>query len=69
MRFFHISDLHLGKMLHHVPLTETDQAFWVERFLETVDEYRPDAVVIAGDIYDRRVPPVEAVRLFDRLLT
>lgn len=69
MKFFHISDLHFGKMLHNMPLTETDQAFWVERFLEAVDEYQPEAVVIAGDIYDRRVPPVEAVRLFDRLLT
>ena len=69
MKFFHIADLHLGKMLHHVPLTETDQAFWVERFLEAVDEHRPDAVVVAGDIYDRRVPPVEAVRLFDHFLT
>lgn len=69
MKFFHIADLHLGKMLYHVSLTETDQAFWVERFLEAVDRHQPDAVVIAGDIYDRRIPPVEAVRLFDHLVT
>lgn len=68
MRFFHIGDLHFGKMLYNVPLTETDQAFWVDRFLEAVDEYGVDAVVIAGDIYDRRVPGAEAMSLFDRLL-
>ncbi|MBR2766264.1 MAG: exonuclease SbcCD subunit D [Blautia sp.] len=69
MKFFHIADLHFGKMLHNVPLTETDQAYWVEQFLQAVDTYEPDAVVIAGDIYDRRVPPPEALKLFDHLLT
>ena len=69
MKFFHIADLHFGKMLHSVPLTETDQACWVEQFLRAVDTHRPDAVVIAGDVYDRRVPSAEAMRLFDRLLT
>lgn len=68
MKFFHIGDLHFGKMLHNMPLTETDQAFWTEQFLHAVDEYQVDAVVIAGDIYDRRVPPQEAMQLFDHLL-
>ena len=69
MKFFHLGDLHFGKMLHNVPLIEEDQPFWVERFLEAVDVCEPDAVVIAGDVYDRRVPSPEAMRLFDRLLS
>ena len=69
MKFFHVSDLHFGKMLHNVPLIEKDQPFWVEQFIKAVDEYQPDAVVIAGDIYDRRVPSPEAMKLFGHLLT
>ena len=69
MRFFHLGDLHFGKMLHNVPLIEEDQPFWVEKFLQAVDKYGPDAVVIAGDVYDRRIPSPEAMRLFDHLLT
>ena len=69
MKFFHIADLHLGKMLHNVSLAGTDQAFWVEQFLQAADRFRPDAVVIAGDIYDRRVPGTDAMKLFDHMLT
>ena len=69
MKFFHIADLHLGRMLYHIPLVEEDQPFWVEQFLLAVDEHQPDAVVIAGDIYDRKVPSVEAMKLFDHLIT
>lgn len=69
MKFFHVGDLHFGKMLHNVPLVEADQPFWVEEFIKAVDKYQPDAVVIAGDVYDRKVPPPEAMRLFDHLLT
>ncbi len=69
MKFFHISDLHFGKMFFNISLTETDQRFWTERFLEAVDAYQPDAVVMAGDIYDRKLPSAEAMQLFDRLLT
>ena len=69
MKFFHIGDLHFGKMLHNVPLIEKDQPYWVERFIDAVDAYRPDAVVIAGDVYDRRIPSPEAMKLFDHLLT
>ena len=67
MRFFHIGDLHFGKMLHDIDLTGYDQGFWVDRFLEAADEYLPDAVVIAGDVYGRRIPSPEAMKLFDRL--
>ena len=69
MKFFHIADLHLGKMLHNVSLVGTDQAFWVEQFLQAADRFRPDAVVIAGDIYDRRVPGTDAMKLFGHMLT
>ncbi|MCD8353627.1 MAG: exonuclease SbcCD subunit D [Clostridiales bacterium] len=70
MRFFHLADLHLGKSLYGYSLIdEGDQPYWVDRLLEAADEYRPDAVVIAGDVYDRAVPPKEAVELLDRLLT
>ena len=69
MKFFHVGDLHFGKTLHKVSLIEEDQPFWVEQFIRAVDEHRPDAVVIAGDVYDRRVPSPEAMKLFDHLLT
>ena len=69
MKFFHISDLHFGKLFFDISLTETDQKFWTERFLEAVDKYNPDAVIIAGDIYDRKVPSAEAMHLFDTLIT
>ena len=69
MKFFHVGDLHFGKTLHNVSLVEKDQPYWVEQFIKKVDEYEPDAVVIAGDVYDRRVPSPEAMTLFDHLLT
>ena len=69
MRFFHVGDLHFGKTLHNVSLVEKDQVYWVEQFIKKVDEYDPDAIVIAGDVYDRRVPSPEAMKLFDYLLT
>lgn len=69
MKFFHVGDLHFGKMLHNVQLVEKDQPYWVEQFIKAVDEYQPDAIVIAGDVYDRRVPSPEAMKLFDHLLT
>jgi len=69
MKFFHIADLHFGKTLFNLTLTETDQRDWVQQFLTAVDKHQPDAVVIAGDVYDRRIPTQEAMQLFDYLLT
>ena len=63
MKFFHVGDLHFGKTLHNVSLVEKDQPYWVEQFIKKVDEYEPDAIVIAGDVYDRRVPSPEAMTL------
>ena len=70
MRFFHLSDLHFGKSLHGVNLLESgDQPHWVEGFLTLAARTGPDAVVIAGDVYDRGAPAAGAVELLDRLLT
>ncbi len=68
MRFLHVSDLHFGKTVGGVPMLESDQPFWVDRFLELVDETRPQAVLIAGDVYDRSAPSGAAVTLLSRLL-
>ena len=68
MRFFHLSDLHIGKHLHLYSLAQ-DQAYILEQIVEQAKVYRPDAIVIAGDIYDKSVPSAEAYQLFDRFLT
>jgi exonuclease SbcD len=68
LRILHTSDWHLGRTLHGEPLLE-DQAWVLERLLDAVREERPDALVVAGDVYDRAVPPPEAVSLLDELLT
>ncbi len=70
MRFLHLADLHFGKSLYGVSLIDNkDQEVWRDRFLEKVEEIKPDAVVIAGDIYDRSAPSGEAVTVFDGMLT
>ncbi|MBQ5754235.1 MAG: exonuclease subunit SbcD, partial [Oscillospiraceae bacterium] len=70
MKFFHLADLHFGKNLHGLSLLESgDQPFWVDRFLELAAAEKPDAVVIAGDVYDRGLPPGPAVELLSRMLT
>ena len=70
MRFLHLADLHFGKTLHGVSLLENgDQGYWTDRFLELSDELRPDAVVIAGDVYDRSAPSGDAVDLLSRMIT
>ena len=67
MKFIHISDLHLGKRLHGFSLIE-DQAWILDQILKIVQEEKPEAVLIAGDVYDRSQPSVEAVRLLDHFL-
>ncbi|MHA7964612.1 exonuclease SbcCD subunit D [Paenibacillus sp. CAU 1782] len=64
MKLFHTADWHLGKLVHGVYMTE-DQRYVLEQFIDAVREEKPDAVILAGDIYDRGVPPVEAVELLD----
>lgn len=68
MRFFHLSDLHIGKHLHHYNLKE-DQQHILGEIVTYAKEIHPDAIVIAGDIYDKSVPSAEAVTVFDDFLT
>ena len=68
MKFFHLSDLHIGKQLHHYNLNE-DQKIILSEIIGYIKEYRPDAVFFAGDIYDKSVPSAEAVAVFDDFLT
>ncbi|MGB8930264.1 MAG: exonuclease SbcCD subunit D [Anaeromyxobacteraceae bacterium] len=67
LRLLHTSDWHLGRSLHDEPLLE-DQAWALERLFALVKDERPDALVVAGDLYDRAVPPPEAVGLLDDFL-
>lgn len=67
MKFFHLADLHLGKRYGEFPLIE-DQRRVLDAVLKYADEERPDAALIAGDVYDKPVPPTEAVGLFDGFL-
>lgn len=68
MKFFHISDLHIGKQLYGYSLAE-DQAYVLCLILEALQKEKPDALLITGDIYDKPVPSGEAVQMFDRFLT
>ncbi len=67
MKFLHLSDLHLGKRVNEVSMLD-DQDYILHQILEITDVESPDAVVIAGDIYDKSVPSGEAVTLFDWFL-
>lgn len=67
MRILHTSDWHLGRSFHRVPMLEA-QAAYLDHLVETVREHAVDAVVVAGDVYDRAVPSLAAVRLFDDVL-
>lgn len=67
MKLIHLSDLHLGKRVNEFSMLE-DQAYILDRILEMVDEEKPDGVILAGDVYDKSIPPVEAVELLDYFL-
>lgn len=67
MKFLHLSDLHLGKRVNEFPML-ADQKAILAQILKIADDERPNAVLIAGDVYDKSVPPVEAVELFDDFL-
>ena len=68
MRFIHLSDLHLGKRVNGFSMLE-DQKDILDKIMTVIDSSKVQAVVIAGDIYDKTVPPTEAVRLFDGFLS
>ncbi len=67
MKFIHLSDLHLGKRVNEFSMLE-DQKFILKRIINVIDEEKPDAVLIAGDVYDKSVPSSEAVSLLDDFL-
>ncbi|MEV0926911.1 exonuclease SbcCD subunit D [Streptomyces spongiicola] len=67
MRFLHTSDWHLGRTFHRVSLLGAQQAF-LDHLVTTALAHEVDAVLVAGDVYDRAVPPLAAVELFDDVL-
>ncbi|MBM7552534.1 exonuclease SbcCD subunit D [Thalassobacillus pellis] len=68
MKLIHTADWHLGKIVNNLHMTE-DQRFILNQFLNVVEEEKPDAIIIAGDLYDRSIPPREAVELLNSTLT
>lgn len=64
MNIFHTADWHLGKLVQGMYMTD-DQRFVLEQFIAHIKEQKPDLVIVAGDLYDRALPPVEAVKLLD----
>ena len=67
LRLLHTSDWHLGRTFHEASLLD-DQEWVLERLIAALRDTRPDALVVAGDLYDRAVPPAEAVALLDEIL-
>lgn len=68
MKFLHLSDLHIGKRVNEFSMLE-DQRYILEQILKLVDREMPEAVILAGDVYDKAVPPAEAVQVLDEFLT
>ncbi|NLJ97538.1 MAG: exonuclease SbcCD subunit D [Clostridiales bacterium] len=67
MKFFHISDLHIGKQLHYYNMGDNQKDIF-KQIVDKAMEYRPDVIIIAGDIYDKSVPSAEAYSIFDKFL-
>lgn len=68
MKLIHLSDLHLGKKLNEFSLYE-DQKYILRQITDIIHQINPDGVILAGDIYDKAIPSVEAVQLLDNFLT
>lgn len=67
MKIIHLSDLHLGKRVNEFSMID-DQRYILKKIINIIDDENPDGVIIAGDIYDKSIPPAEAVELFDDFL-
>ena len=67
MKLIHLSDLHIGKRVGEISMID-DQVYILTRIIQIIDEEKPDAVLIAGDVYDKSVPSAEAVTLLDDFL-
>lgn len=68
MKFFHLSDLHIGKCLNGYSLKENQEEVF-RQIVEAARQYRPDAILICGDVYDKSVPAAEAYTVFDHFLS
>ena len=68
VKLLHLADLHIGKRVNEFSMLE-DQRFILDRILDIAEDEKPDAVLIAGDVYDKTVPPGEAVEVLDEFLT
>ena len=68
MKFIHVGDLHIGKIVHEFSMLE-DQKWALNELLNLIKEETPDALVIAGDLYDRSVPPADAVQALSDFFT
>ena len=68
MKFIHTSDWHIGRQFHNVCLLE-DQRHVLDQIVDYIAKEAVDALVIAGDIYDRSVPPAKAVALLDEFIS
>lgn len=67
MKLLHISDLHIGKKVNEISMLE-EQKHVLNQVLEQIKEHKPDYLIIAGDVYDKPIPSVEAIELFDEFL-
>ncbi len=67
MKFIHLSDLHIGKRVNEFSMCE-DQEYILRQILRIIDDEEPDAVIIAGDVYDKSIPSTEAIELLDSFL-
>ena len=68
MKFIHLGDLHLGKRVNEISMID-DQKYILNQIIQIVNDNNVKAVIIAGDVYDRQIPPQEAVCLLDDFLT
>jgi len=68
LKFIHLSDLHIGKRVNDFPMIE-DQRYILGQITGIIRREAPDAVLIAGDVYDKPAPPAEAVQLFDDFIS
>ena len=68
MKIIHTGDWHIGKIVNEFSMIE-DQKIVLEQLINIIEEEKPNALIIAGDLYDRSIPPVEAVELLDRVFS
>ena len=68
MKFVHLSDLHIGKKVNGFSMLEDQEDVLFKKILPIIDAENPDFIIIAGDVYDKSIPPAEAVGLFDEFL-